>query len=83
MSKKVLVVGSQGYLGSRLTEYLNERGYQCSGIDTGFFEGGKLTTPEQISTVKKDARSITENDLDKYLYQHDKVEQMSCILLSY
>jgi nucleoside-diphosphate-sugar epimerase len=66
MSKKVLVVGSQGYLGSRLTEYLNERGYQCSGIDTGFFEGGKLTTPEQISTVKKDARSITEKDLEGF-----------------
>ena len=42
MTKKVLVVGSQGYLGSRLTEYLNERGYQCSGIDTGFFESGIL-----------------------------------------
>ena len=42
MSKKVLIVGSQGYLGSRLTEYLHEYGYQCNGIDTGFFEEGKF-----------------------------------------
>jgi len=66
MTKKVLVVGSQGYLGSRLTEYLNERGYQCSGIDTGFFESGILIPTKQVSTVKKDARLITEKDLEGF-----------------
>lgn len=66
MTIKVLIVGSQGYLGSRLTEYLDERGYQCGGIDTGFFERGKLTPPKQISTVKKDARLITEKDLEGF-----------------
>jgi nucleoside-diphosphate-sugar epimerase len=66
MFKNVLIVGSQGYLGSRLTEYLNERGYKCSGIDTGFFEGGKLMTPKRFPTVKKDARLITERDLEGF-----------------
>ena len=37
MSKKILIVGSQGYLGSHLTGYLSDYGYQCRGIDTGFF----------------------------------------------
>ena len=31
MNKKILLVGSQGYLGSRLTDYLQEYGYQCIG----------------------------------------------------
>jgi nucleoside-diphosphate-sugar epimerase len=61
--KKVLIVGNQGYLGSRLTEYLQERGYYCNGIDTGFFEEGMLTTPKTVATVEKDARLLNEEDV--------------------
>ena len=61
--KKILIVGHQGYLGSRLTEYLQERGYDCCGIDTGFFESGKLTTPKPVTTVIKDARLLSETDI--------------------
>jgi len=66
MPKKVLIVGSQGYLGSRLTSYLHERGYYCAGIDTGFFENGMLTKPESIPTVKRDARFISEVDIKDF-----------------
>lgn len=66
MQKKILIVGSQGYLGSRLTEYLCERGYQCSAIDTGFFKDGILTAPHSIATEFKDARLISETDLQGF-----------------
>ena len=66
MSKKVLIVGSQGYLGSRLTGYLLDHGYQCKGIDTGFFNNGTLTPINFEDVVKKDARSIVKNDLQGF-----------------
>ena len=66
MSKKILIVGSQGYLGSRLTEYLTERGYECSAIDTGFFKEGVLTTPDSIYTTPKDARFLDESDFEGF-----------------
>jgi len=66
MSKKVLIVGSQGYLGSRLTEHLKNFGYDCYGIDTGFFKNGILTSPDLIPTITKDARFITKSDLEGY-----------------
>ena len=64
--KKILIVGNQGYLGSRLTEYLNKLGYLCNGIDTGFFETGKLKIPESVDTVNKDARFINEEDIEGF-----------------
>ena len=66
MSKKVLIVGSQGYLGSHLTGYLANHGYRCSGIDTGFFINGILSTVNLESVVKKDARSIVKADLSGF-----------------
>ena len=66
MPKKILIVGSQGYLGSRLTSYLKERGYYCAGIDTGFFENGILVKPGAVSTVKRDARLISEVDIKDF-----------------
>jgi nucleoside-diphosphate-sugar epimerase len=63
MSKKILIVGSQGYLGSRLTDYLEGYGYFCSGIDTGFFSNGIFTKKNAESLIKKDARNITREDL--------------------
>lgn len=66
MDKRVLVVGSQGYLGSRLTEYLKDCGCYCAAIDTGFFRTGVLTNPDPIDTVSKDARLIVEDDLEGF-----------------
>ena len=64
--KKILVIGSQGYLGSRLTEYLETCKYEVKGIDTGFFKGGELTKPHEISTLSKDVRLIGERELEGY-----------------
>ena len=66
MSKKILIVGSQGYLGSRLTGYLIDYGYHCSGIDTGFFKNGTLTEIYSEDVVKKDARLIVKDDLEGF-----------------
>ena len=62
--KKVLITGSLGYLGSVFTEYLPEHGYECIGYDTGFFKDGILYPPKPTTTVMRDARDITEKDLD-------------------
>ena len=66
MTKKILIVGSQGYLGSRLMGYLSKHGFQCKGIDTGFFRDGVLTRITTEDVVKKDARFIVKNDLEGY-----------------
>ena len=63
MNKKILIVGSQGYLGSRLTQYLKEFRYQCRAIDTGFFKEGVIISTDPIPTIAKDARLIVESDL--------------------
>ena len=63
MTKKILIIGSQGYLGSRLSSYLREYGYKCSAIDTGFFKNGVLTSIDPINTLSNDARFIVESDI--------------------
>jgi len=64
--KKVLIVGSQGYLGSRLTGYLNKRGFDCTGLDTGFFKDGVFYEPESVNTINKDARKICPTDIEGF-----------------
>jgi len=66
MKKNVLIIGSQGYLGSRLSVYLKEHGYNCSSIDTGFFKEGILTSIDDGMTTSKDARLITKDDLERF-----------------
>jgi nucleoside-diphosphate-sugar epimerase len=61
--KRILVTGSQGYLGSVLTEMLTESGYDCTGYDTGFFRNSLLYPPAKTQTITRDARHITEEDL--------------------
>lgn len=60
---KVLVTGSQGYLGSVLTGFLAEAGHDCVGFDTGFFSDSLLYSSPLTSTIVRDARAITEADL--------------------
>jgi nucleoside-diphosphate-sugar epimerase len=66
MKKNVLIIGSQGYLGSRLSIYLKQHGYNCSSIDTGFFKEGLLTSIDDTTTISKDARLIVEDDLTNF-----------------
>ena len=61
--KKILIIGSQGYLGSRLTDYLQEKGYDCTGADIGFFKYGVFYYPKTVRFLNKSAYEITKNDL--------------------
>lgn len=61
--KRVLVTGSLGYLGSVLTKYLADDGFECIGFDTGFFKDALLYPATPSNTVFRDARNITEADL--------------------
>ena len=64
MEKKILITGSLGYLGSVLTQSLVESGYDCVGYDIGFFKDCLLYPPSTTKTILKDARDITEIDLN-------------------
>ena len=66
MSRRILVVGSQGYLGSRLTDYLLERGYTCTGVDIGFFRDGLLYRPMDVPMLDAEARTLTERDIEGF-----------------
>jgi nucleoside-diphosphate-sugar epimerase len=61
--KRVLVTGSTGYLGSVLTPYLQENGFECIGYDTGFFRDCTLYDPKETITIQKDVRKLEESDL--------------------
>ena len=63
---KVLVTGTEGYLGCLLAPELIRDGHEVIGVDTGFYKQGWLyngldTTP---LTFDKDIRQLTAEDLE-------------------
>lgn len=64
--KKVLIIGNQGYLGSILSSYLQNRGYYCVGADIGFFQYGVLYPPQKIQMIDEEARTVSEKDIQKF-----------------
>lgn len=65
-NQKVLVIGSQGYLGSRLNNYLREYGFNFKGLDTGFFKKGILGKVNDANDFYFDIENITEEDLNQF-----------------
>lgn len=63
--KKVLVTGSNGYIGSLLVPLLQEKGYEVVGIDAGYFDDPKCVFKKiaNFTAIKKDVRDINEKDL--------------------
>ena len=61
--KKILIIGNQGYLGSKISDYLLEQGYDCTGADIGFFKFGLIYQPKSIKMLNKEARTIDESDI--------------------
>ena len=62
---KVLVTGSQGYIGSNLVFVLEDKGHEVTGLDTGFFKKAKLYDHgrQEVSLITKDVRDVTFSDL--------------------
>ena len=63
---KVLVTGTEGYLGCLLAPLLMDRGFDVVGVDTGFYKVGWLYngTNKTAKTLNKDIRHITREDLE-------------------
>lgn len=65
---KVLVTGTDGYIGSVLGPYLEEAGHDVRGLDTGFFTDGELYVPAEGYRTHEhiDVRRLTEQDVRGY-----------------
>ena len=72
---KVLVTGSEGYLGALLAPVLLEHGHEVTGVDTGYYKSGYLYNAKGDSpqTLAKDIRHLTVDDLRG----HDAVVHMA------
>jgi nucleoside-diphosphate-sugar epimerase len=68
MQMKVLVTGTDGYIGVMLGSVLQERGHQVTGLDTGYYRDGWLYDGAKPleNTIKKDVRHITEKDMEGF-----------------
>ncbi len=61
---KLLVTGSEGYIGSVLVSYLRDRGHAVTGLDTGFYVDGCLYKYKNgVRQIGKDIRNVTAEDV--------------------
>lgn len=62
---KLLVTGTDGYIGVLLADVLAQRGHDVTGLDTGFYLDGLLYNGVRPAArrVKQDIRRITDDDL--------------------
>jgi len=61
---RVLVTGSEGYLGTVMTQVLRNAGHDVVGLDTGFFADCVLgPAPDDPPTIRADIRDITPEHL--------------------
>ncbi|MBI4354249.1 MAG: SDR family oxidoreductase [Candidatus Omnitrophica bacterium] len=65
MSRRVVVTGHNGYLGSVMTPLLVEAGYNVVGLDTGYFsECTLIPDAVQVPWIQKDLRDAAIQDLE-------------------
>ena len=62
---KILVTGTEGYLGSLLAPLLLQAGHEVTAVDAGFYKSGWLYhgSPVTPRTLAKDIRHISSEDL--------------------
>lgn len=63
---KLLVTGTEGYLGTLAAPVLMRRGHEVVGVDTGYYKVGWLYNGAPLAprTLAKDIRHLAEEDLD-------------------
>jgi len=68
---KILITGTEGYIGARMAPILAARGHDITGLDTGFYRDGclyhdPLGMPTGPRTIYKDLRAVTAEDLEGF-----------------
>ena len=66
---KILLTGTDGYIGSVLGPYLVKSGHEVTGLDTGFYRSGWLFNNGETvypRYIHKDLRNITLEDLEGF-----------------
>ncbi len=71
MTRKVLVTGAGGYIGSVLVPMLVGRGYEVQAIDRYFFGSNLLPKDERIEIVREDTRRLTPEHFEGVDYVID------------
>jgi nucleoside-diphosphate-sugar epimerase len=62
---RVLVTGHKGYIGTRMTPMLLQRGYDVVGMDSDLFAASTFgEMPPAIPEIQKDIRDVTVGDLE-------------------
>jgi len=65
--RRVLVTGSEGYIGSVLMPVLLEAGHDATGLDAGWFAEGRLVPSQgRWATLRQDIRDVEPEDLRGY-----------------
>ncbi len=68
---KVLVTGTEGYIGARLAPWLITAGHDIVGLDAGFYREGTLYVdpiglPQLPRTIYKDLRTVVPKDFEGF-----------------
>ena len=68
---KILVTGTEGYIGARLAPWLHARGHDVAGLDTGLYRDGclyldPLGMPFGPRTIYKDLRTVAPADFEGF-----------------
>ena len=70
--KKLLILGSEGYLGTVLVPFLSKNNYEIDGVDQCFF-GKKNKNSKKIKIIKKNYINLKKDFLEKFDYVIDLV----------
>jgi len=73
---KVLLTGSEGYIGAVLRDALLEHGHEVTGLDTGYFSDCDFgAPPTPIPLVRRDLRDTQREDVEG----HDAVMHLAAL----
>jgi nucleoside-diphosphate-sugar epimerase len=63
--QRILVTGSEGYIGTVLTPMLLRKGYDVVGLDVDYFSAGNLTGQScpAFQRIQKDVRDVSTDDV--------------------
>jgi nucleoside-diphosphate-sugar epimerase len=66
-TKRILITGHNGYIGSVMAPHLASAGYDVAGLDTGYFsECSLIPDLGQVPAIRKDLRDLTAADLQGF-----------------